>query len=350
MGGAEGRGGCSGVTELPVTTLPSAEVLALAKDAGFDLAGLAPAEPIPRAVLVDWLAAGHHADLDWMGERLEERLDVTRPLPHAQTVIALACNYWRGDEPSPIARYARGRDYHATMRDRLRGLRRALRARFSGVRDYAEVDAGAVMEKVWGVRAGLGTVGKNGCFITPRFGSWVVLSVMVLDAPVDAYATPAPLDVCGECRLCLDACPTGAFPAPRVVDARACLSYQTIENEGPVPPALREAMGHLVFGCDLCQDVCPFNATPLEAQPRFVPREVSTVPVRRLAAMTRDEYQRWAPGTALARAGYDGLRRNAAYALGAVRDGGARAVLEALRSDESAVVREAADWALGRLV
>jgi epoxyqueuosine reductase len=329
--------------------LSSNEVLALARNAGFDLAGLARAEPIPREVLVDWLAAGFHADLDWMKERLEERLDVTRLLPGAQTVLALACNYWRGDEPSPIARYARGRDYHATMRDRLRALRRMLRERFPWVHDYAEVDAGAVMEKVWAARAGLGTVGKNGCFITPRFGSWVVLAVMVLDAAVDAYASPAPTDVCEECRLCLDACPTDAFPAPRVVDARACLSYQTIENEGPIPEKLRASMGHLVFGCDICQEVCPHNATPLEAQTRFAPREVATVPVRRLAGMTRDEYQRWVPGTALARAGYDGLRRNAAYALGAVRDGGARAVLEALRGDASAVVREAAEWALGRL-
>lgn len=329
--------------------LPSEELAAQARAAGFDLVGFARAEPIPREVLVDWLAAGYHADLDWMGERLEERLDVARLLPNARTVIALACNYWHGDTPSPIARYARGRDYHATMRDRLRTLRRTLRARFPEVRDYAEVDAGAVMEKVWGARAGLGAVGKNGCFITPRFGSWVVLAVMVLDAEVDAYAAPAPDDVCGECRLCLDACPTDAFPAPRVVDARACLSYQTIENEGPVPAGLREAMGHLVFGCDLCQDVCPHNATPVRAQPRFEPRAVSTVPVRRLAAMTREEYQQWAPGTALARAGYDGLRRNAAYALGAVRDGGARELLEALRRDASDVVREAAQWALERL-
>lgn len=329
--------------------LPSEELAALARAAGFDLVGFARAEPIPREVLVDWLAAGYHADMDWMSERLEERLDVARLLPNARTVIALACNYWHGDTPSPIARYARGRDYHATMRDRLRALRRSLRARFPEVRDYAEVDAGAVMEKVWGVRAGLGTVGKNGCFITPQYGSWVVLAVMVLDAEVDAYAVPAPDDVCGGCRLCLDACPTGAFPAPRVVDARACLSYQTIENEGPVPPALREAMGQLVFGCDVCQEVCPHNATPVRAQPRFAPRAVSTVPVRRLAAMTREEYQQWVPGTALARAGYDGLRRNAAYALGAVRDAGAREVLEALRRDESAVVREAAQWALERL-
>jgi len=332
-----------------VEVLPKSELAALAKDAGFDLVGFARAESIPPEVLLDWLDAGYHADLDWMRERLEERLDVTRLLPRARTVIALACNYWHGDEKGPIARYARGRDYHATMRDRLRGLRRGVRARFPTVKDYAEVDAGAVMEKVWATRAGLGVVGKNSCFITPRYGSWVVLAVMVLDAEVDAYDAPATDDVCGECRLCLDACPTDAFPAPRTVDARACLSYQTIENEGAMPPALREAMGHLVFGCDLCQDVCPHNATPVKAQARFVPREVATVPVRRLAAMTRDEYQQWVPGTALARAGYDGLRRNAAYALGAVRDGGAREVLLRLASDHSDVVREAARWALERL-
>ncbi len=332
-----------------MSPLSSDALAALARAAGFDLVGFARAEPIPRAVLVDWLTAGYHADLDWMGARLEERLDVSRLLPNARTVIALACNYWHGDTPSPVARYARGRDYHATLRDRLRALRRALRDRHPEVRDYAEVDAGAVMEKVWAVRAGLGTVGKNACLITPEYGSWVVLAVMVLDAEVDAYSAGAPDDVCGSCRLCLDACPTDAFRGERVVDARACLSYQTIEHEGAMPLPLREAMGHLVFGCDLCQDVCPHNATPVRAQPRFEPRAVSTVPVRRFAAMTRDEYQQWTPGTPLARAGYDGLRRNAAYALGAVRDGGAREVLHALAQDPSDVVREAAQWALSRL-
>lgn len=330
-------------------TLPAAELLALAHRAGFDLAGLSRAEPIPREVLADWLAAGHHADLDWMAERLEERLDVGKLLPGARTVLSLACNYWHTDDPSPIARYARGRDYHATMRDRLRALRRLVRERWPGVSDYGAVDANPVMEKVWAARAGLGTVTKNGCFTTERFGSWVVLATMVLDAEVDGYATPLDVDACGRCRICLDACPTGALVRERVVDARACLSYQTIENEGAVPEAFRPAMRELTFGCDICQEVCPLNMTPLVAGARFVPRAVSTQPVRALAGMTRGEYDAWVPGTALARAGYDGLRRNACYALGAVKDAGARGLLEALRGDPNERVAEAATWALAQL-
>ncbi len=330
-------------------TLPAAELAALARQAGFDLVGVSRAEPIPREVLLDWLAAGHHADLDWMAERVEERLDVTKLLPGARAVVSLACNYWHTDDASPIARYARGRDYHATMRDRLRALRRALRARWPGVTDYGAVDANPVMEKVWAVRAGLGTVTKNGCFTTREFGSWVVLATMVLDVEVDAYAAVLDEDPCGRCRICLDACPTGALVADRVVDARACLSYQTIENEGAVPEALRPAMEAITFGCDICQDVCPLNVTPLRAGARFVPRAVAGQSVRALAGMSRAEYDAWVPGTALARAGYDGLRRNACYALGAVRDAGARPLLEALCGDADARVAEAARWALAQL-
>ena len=169
MGGAE-----------ELVTLPASQLAALARRAGFELVGFARAEPIPGEVLLDWLADGHHADLDWMAQRVEERLDVTKLLPGARTVMALACNYWHSDDPSPVARYARGRDYHATMRDRMRALRRELRVKFPGVNDYGSVDASPLMEKVWAVRAGLGTVTKNGCFSTQEFGSYVVLSAMVL--------------------------------------------------------------------------------------------------------------------------------------------------------------------------
>jgi epoxyqueuosine reductase len=243
----------------------------------------------------------------------------------------------------------RGRDYHATMRDRLRGLRRALRAEFPGVNDYGAVDANPVMEKVWAVRGGVGTVTKNGCLTTREFGSWVVLATMILDVEVDAYATALDEDPCGRCRICLDACPTSAFVAERVVDARACLSYQTIENDGVVPEALRPALQGFLFGCDVCQDVCPLNVTPVRAGARFEPRLVASQSVRALAAMTKPEFDAWVPGSALARAGFDGLRRNAAYALGAVRDVGSRSVLEALTRDPSERVRDAALWALERL-
>lgn len=329
--------------------LPSEKVRALAIAAGFDLVDFARAEPIDDAVLRDWLAQGFHADLDWMAERVAERLDVGKLLPGAKTVVALACNYWHSDDTGPIARYARGRDYHATLRDKLRVLRRTLRAEFPTVNDYGSVDANPVMEKVWAARAGLGTIGKHACFITPEFGSWVVLATMILDVEVDRYCEALVDDGCGRCTLCLSACPTGAIVADRVVDARACLSYQTIENEGVVPEPLRQAMPNLVFGCDICQDVCPQNSTPMRAQARFAPRELAQRTVEQLAAMTKDEWARWTPGTALVRAGYDGLRRNAAYALGAMKASEARGTLTALTSDESERVREAARWALTQL-
>lgn len=331
------------------TVLPAEELRALARAAGFDLAGFARAEPIEAHVLADWLAAGHHADLDWMAERVAERLDVQKLLPGAKTVISLAVNYWQSDDAGPIARYARGRDYHATLRDRMRTLRRTVRAAFPTVADYGSVDANPVMEKVWAVRAGLGVVGKNGCLITERFGSWVVLAAMVIDAEVDSYAATSTNDVCGRCTLCITSCPTSAIVADRVVDAGACLSYQTIENDTVVPEQHRHAMSNLIFGCDVCQDVCPLNMTPLRADARFSPRAVAVATVRELAAMTQVQYDEWAKGMALARAGFHGLRRNAAYALGAMKEHGSRDVLERLATDDDARVRDAATWALRQL-
>ncbi len=330
-------------------TLPAEELTQLARSAGFDLIGFARAEPIPRQVLAEWIEAGHHADMDWLAQRLDARLDVAQLLPGAKTVVALACNYWRSDDASPVARYARGRDYHLTLRDRLRALRRALRSRFPGVADYGSVDTNPVMEKVWAARAGLGFVGKNACFITPEFGSWVLLATLILDAQVDRYAEGPTTDVCGRCQLCLTACPTGALVAERVVDARRCLSYQTIENEGPAPAALRPAYQQIAFGCDVCQDVCPLNVTPVLAGERFSPRPVAGLSVQQLAALTPDAYAQLTPGTPLARAGYDGLRRNAAYALGASKDQAARSLLERLVGDPSPLVADAARWALEQL-
>jgi len=333
--------------------VPAARLRALALEAGFDLCGFARPEPIPAPVLLDWLAAGMGADMDWLAERAADRLDPRRLLPEARTVVALGCNYWVDAAPvesSPIARYARGRDYHATMRDRLRTYRRLLRADHPGLRTYGSVDHGPFMEKVWAARAGLGVIARNGCLVNPDFGSWVVLAVLLVELEVDAYGGGPTADRCGSCRLCVDACPTGALDGTGQVDSRACLSYQTIENEGPVPSEHREAMATHVFGCDVCQDVCPLNAAPLPAVGhRFLPRAVAGLDGRALAALTPRAYAELVPGTALARAGYDGLRRNAAYALGAARDGGARPVLELLAQDPSPVVSDAARWALARL-
>ena len=331
--------------------LSAAVVRAMALGAGFDLCGFARAEPIPAEVLVEWVEAGHDAQMDWMGARTAERLDPRVLLPSAKTVVSLACNYYFPDPgpPSSIARYARGRDYHATLRDRLRLFRRQLDAEVPGLRSYGSVDAGPMMEKVWAARAGLGYVGRNGCLITEEFGSFVVLAALIIDREVTPLSAGPATDRCGGCSLCVTSCPTEAIVADATVDARRCLSYQTIENRSEIPEPLRAALAELTFGCDICQDVCPLNDAPLQAGPRFAPREVASLSVRDLAALTPAQYQALVPGSALARAKFDGLRRNAAYALGAARDAQSRPLLEQLREDSSASVREAAAWALARI-
>jgi epoxyqueuosine reductase len=335
----------------PETPLSAEAVKAAARACRFALVGLAPAAALDDGPLRRWLAAGHAADMHWMGERLAERLDPRQVLVNARTVIALGIPYGRADEQlgegrPVVARYARGRDYHYAHRDRMKALRKRLLALDPTLETYACVDTGVAMEKPWAERAGLGWIGKNGCLITRSHGSYLTLSVMFVDRTVDRYDAPHP-EACGECTLCLTACPTEAFPQPGVVDARRCLSYQTIENQALVPLPLRPRMrGHL-FGCDVCQDVCPYNRGELPAgDPRQAARPLGLMPAEQVAALTREEYDRLAPGMALARAGYDGLRRNAVLALGPAQIERARPLLERLAEDSSPLVRDAARWVL----
>lgn len=323
-----------------------------ARDCGFALAGLARAEPLPPEPLMRWLAAGYAADLTWMAETAAARLDPSRVQPGIRAVLALAIPYHRpGDEVSSLARYARGRDYHYTHRDRLKRLRKRLLQLDPGLWSYACVDTGHVMERPWAVRAGLGWVGKNGCLINPELGSWLTLSVMFLNRDVDAYDTPGE-DLCGSCDRCLKACPTEAFPEPRVVDARKCIAYHSIENRGAVPRDVRPGFRAGAFGCDICQEVCPYNRRPVPAfqDPAGAARPLSAWPLEALATLSHEDWERLSPGTALPRIGYVGLRRNAVLALGAARKTAARTLLEALRHDPEPQVAEAADWALARLL
>jgi epoxyqueuosine reductase len=333
-----------------VSVLAAEAVRAAARAARFSLVGLAPAAPLDGAPLRRWLEAGYAADMTWMARRIDERLDPGLVLPGAKTVVALAIAYHRPKpERSPVARYARGRDYHYAHRDRMRDLRLRLLALDPKVETYACVDTGVALEKAWAERAGLGWIGKNGCLINPTLGSWLTLSVMFLDRAVDHYDRPH-AERCGDCTLCLRGCPTGAFPSPGVVDARRCLSYQTIENREEVPAPLREALGGRLFGCDVCQEVCPWNRGPFPAgDARFEPRPLARMAPAEVAALSKGEFERAAAGMALARAQYDGLRRNALYAIGAARDRGARPVVDRLTQDEAPVVREAARWALDAL-
>jgi epoxyqueuosine reductase len=330
--------------------LDAAAVKAAARACHFTLVGLARAERLPPGPLESWLSEGHHAGLAWMGERKEQRLDPRAVLPGAATVVALAVSYRRpAGERSHVARYARGRDYHYAHRDRMKALRKRLLELAPGLETYACVDTGMAMEKAWAERAGLGFIGKNGCLITPGHGSWVTLSVMFLDRAVDVYDQPHG-NLCGDCTRCLVGCPTGALPRPGVVDARRCIAYHTIESPALAPPELRPRLHGHVFGCDVCQEVCPFNHRELpEGDARFAPRALGLMPEEAIAALTREEHGRLAAGMALARAHYDGLRRNAILALGPARARRVQPLLQRLCDDDSEVVRAAARWALDEL-
>jgi epoxyqueuosine reductase len=328
----------------------AALVRAAARDSHFELVGMARAEPLDPVPLGRWLDAGYGADMHWMRRRMADRLDPTRVLAGAKTVVALGIPYRRpGTERSRIASYARGRDYHYSHRDRMRALRKRLLVLDPGMETYACVDTGVAMEKVWAERAGLGFIGKNGLLITGGFGSWVTLSVMFLDREVDVYDVPG-RNLCGDCTRCLSACPTAAIPSPGVVDARRCVAYQSIENRDLVPRPLRKGFVARVFGCDVCQDVCPFNHDDIPAgDQRFAPRPLALLTSAQIAALTESEFNGLAAGMAVVRAGYDGLRRNAVLALGAARDRSARSIIAGLRADDSAIVSEAATWALDQI-
>jgi epoxyqueuosine reductase len=224
-----------------------------------------------------------------------------------------------------------------------------LRVLDPALRSYACVDSGAAMEKAWAERAGLGFIGKHGLVINRRHGSWFTLSLMVLDCAVDTYDAPVPRQ-CGDCRKCLDACPTAAFPSPGVLDARRCLSYHTVENHGDVPLPVRSAFGPRAFGCDACQEVCPWNQGELPpGDPRQTPRPVSQLTAAELAALDEAQFEALAAGTPLRRIGYHGLRRNACYALGSLRAQDSRPLLARLASDPEPRVAEAARWALSQI-
>jgi epoxyqueuosine reductase len=338
---------------VPVLDTPS--VKAAARRAGFHACGVARAVPLDPAPLDALLAMGGEADMAWLRTQRAERLDPARLLPGVQSVVAVALAYHAGDAPGApegagdVARYARGRDYHAVVKKKLRALVADLAAADPGARAVPTCDVLPVMEKAWAERAGIGWIGKNGCLITVDHGSWVVLGTVLLDRALEPDA-PHP-DRCGSCEACLPACPTQAFPRPGVVDARRCISYWTIERRGEIPAELVGRLGRWVFGCDDCQTVCPWNAAARPgSDPELLPRPGrEAIPLDDLLLLTEEEYRQRFWGTSLARARWDGLVRNALLAAG--REGDRRRA-EAVRRHLASPfpgVRAAAEWAAARL-
>lgn len=330
-----------------------------ATELGFARLGVARVEPLDREAdaLRRWIAQDYHASMGWMADTADVRMDPAHPgmLPDARSVVALVTPYARrdgereGPTPGIVARYARGRDYHNVVGKRLRKLTQLLRE--AGHRARASVDSMPVLERAWAQRAGVGFVGKNCCLIVPGLGSHVFLSTLVTDAelPADEPMT----ERCGSCQRCLDACPTGAFTSPRELDSRRCISYLTIEHEGSIDEHLRASLGAHLFGCDDCQDVCPFNRTappPQSTTEPFAADSRLEVALEDLLSMDEATHREWARGSPLRRAGREGLARNAALVLG---NHGRRRHLPVLQQaaerDPSPSVREAARWAAERL-
>lgn len=358
-----------------------------ARGLGFDLCGVAPATNFPElAHLGQWLAAGNAGEMKYLHD--ERRRSPSRVVPDARSVIVCALNYNSSPPRSTeapaenlssasdahgsrgpsgwLSRYAWGDDYHDVLGKMLDALLAAMRARFGEPFDArAYVDTGPVVERVAAKYAGLGWLGKNTCLINEEIGSWLFLGVIVTTLDLAPSLPPAeapPPDLCGNCRLCIEACPTEAIVAPYVLDARRCISYLTIELRGAIPAELREGVGKHVFGCDICQDVCPWNLraplTPLAAfEPRVRGEHSLFAPdLEWLASLSEAEFREIFRGSAVKRAKWRGLLRNACVALGnsGVRPGEPRYAaicerLAQLAASGDAIIAEHARWALEKL-
>jgi epoxyqueuosine reductase len=344
-----------------------------ALDAGFDLAGIAPVrkQDLPEiAAFIQWVDEGRAGEMKYMEARTESgelrRASAANAAPWVRSIVVCAVNY-SADKPYSIhasdpergwiSRYAWGsKDYHDALLPRLKQVEAAIqlfaRDRGVAVETRSYVDTGPILERVYARHAGIGWIGKNTCVIHQKLGSWLFLGVVLtsLDLPTSA---PAP-DRCGSCTRCIDACPTGAIIAPGQLDARLCIAYLTIEKRGAIPEELRSPMGQHIFGCDICQDVCPWNNkpgnAPAAAWPEFQPQEQIYHPeLRRLARMDEESYRRIFRGSPVKRAKYQGLRRNAAIAMGNSGNQSFAADLQKLAADPDPVVAEHAAWALKKL-
>ena len=331
---------------------------ALALEAGFDLAGVAAADaPRELAFFAEWVARGYAGEMAYLTSQTARRGDLRQAFPWARSVVSVGAQY---DTPHPysteasadagwIARYAWGDDYHDVMTAMLERLASALESEIGSFRSRVYVDTGPVVERAYAAAAGLGAWGKNTCLLHPEHGSWFFLGELVTDLDLLPDA-PRP-DMCGTCTACLDACPTGAFPAPYVLDATRCISYLTIELKGAIPETLRPGMGRQVFGCDICQDVCPWNRRRRhQGRGMFEPRPGLAAPdLDDLGQLDEEGFRARFRGSAVKRAKRRGLLRNVAVALGNSGDPAHRPALVRLAEDPDPLVREHARWSLERL-
>jgi len=348
----------------------SITVAKAATDAGFELAGIAPVGDAPELEhFPRWIAAGHAGEMKYLEKRDDQgqlqRASLARAAPWARSVVVCAINYNTSQPYSTqvtdsergwISRYAWNQDYHDSVMQRLRRVEAALRgaAADDDLVTRCYVDTGPIVERVVAKYAGIGWIGKNTCIINQKHGSWLFLGVILtsLDLGTNPADTgvPAP-DRCGSCTRCIDACPTDALIGPYQLDSNRCIAYLTIEKRGAIAEELQPGMGRQVFGCDICQDVCPWNRkAPATKAADFQPRaELVNPALDWLAEMSEEEFRRVFRDSPVRRAKRSGLRRNAVIAMGNSGKRRFLPVLERMAEDEDDVIRESAGWALRKL-
>jgi epoxyqueuosine reductase len=328
---------------------------------GFDAVGFAEAylDAEARAGLGEFIARGYHGDMGWLAGTAARRGDPQALWREARTVVVLGVNYAPEDDPMALAEshdrgvvsvYARGRDYHDTLKRRLKALAHWIEERWPGALKLF-VDTAPVMEKPLAQRAGLGWQGKHTNLVSRQFGSWLFLGEIYLSLELEPDA--AERDHCGSCRRCLDACPTAAFPAPHRLDARRCISYLTIEHKGMIPAELRPLIGNRIYGCDDCLAVCPWNKFARTAtETDFLPRAEVTAPrLAELAALDDGAFRKMFAGSPIKRTGRDRFVRNVLIAIGNAAPGEPELLAAARHclDDDSPLVRATAVWAFTRL-
>ena len=325
---------------------------------GFELAGIAPAtEADGFARLQDWLAQGFAGEMDYLTRHAEARRHPEAILPDVKCVIMVGINYKssgvRGQESGASGRvscYAGGRDYHDVLRDKLKALLGSIQVHAPGTRGRAVIDTAPLLERDFARRAGLGWFGKNTMLLHKKLGSYFFLGALLLDL---ALKNDEPFEAshCGTCTRCLEACPTEAFAGPYRLDARRCISYLTIELRGSIDEELRPLMDDWIFGCDVCQDVCPWNRkAPIGVEPALKPSvSGERVDLLELMELSEEEFRARFRHTPIWRTQRSGLLRNAAIALGNLGDRRALPVLERALGDAEPIVREAAQWAIERI-
>ncbi len=385
---------------MPQIQTTTERIKGFAREAGFELCGVAPVsgdwgDPRELGHFPEWIAAGRAGEMGYLEARNEagelKRAAIENVAPWAKSVIVCAINY-NTDKPYSteikdssrgwISRYAwfgngqgKTMDYHHAILARLRRVEAAVQshaAEFPGgaLQTRCYVDTGPIVERVFAKYAGIGWLAKNTCVINQQHGSWLFLGTILtsIELPAEeaetAFVNP-PSDRCGSCTRCIEACPTGALVAPYQMDARRCISYLTIEKRGSIPEEFREQMGNNIFGCDICQDVCPWNGhakpstgitgkppreMPVTRAEEFQPREELVAPkLAEMAKLSREEFNRMFRGSPIKRAKYQGIRRNTAVAMGNSGDAAFRPLLQELANDEDDVVAEHARWALQKI-